>query len=48
MTAAAGGLAFWMANASELLHFYRQDIDLGPLTQSAQAILAQAIQESFA
>eukprot|EP00111_Clytia_hemisphaerica_P006331 TCONS_00018348-protein len=44
----AGGLAFWMANASELLHFYRQDMDLGPLTQSAQAILAQSIQESFA
>ncbi|XP_065650101.1 afadin isoform X2 [Hydra vulgaris] len=44
----AGGLAFWMANASELLHFYRQDIDLGPLTQTAQAILAQSIQEAFA
>lgn len=44
----AGGLAFWMANASELLHFYRQDMDLDPLTQTAQAILAQSIQESFA
>ncbi|XP_057307397.1 afadin-like isoform X2 [Hydractinia symbiolongicarpus] len=44
----AGGLAFWMANASELLHFYRQDSTIGPLTKSAQAILAQSIQEAFA
>ncbi|XP_033113296.1 afadin-like isoform X2 [Anneissia japonica] len=43
----AGALAFWLANASELLHFIKHDKDMGGLSQDAQDILSGAVQESF-
>ncbi|XP_030640800.1 afadin [Chanos chanos] len=43
----AVALAFWLANASELLNFIRQDRDLGPLTLEAQDSLAHAVQKAF-
>lgn len=43
----AGSLGFWMANASEFLHFLKQDLELSPLTQNAQGILAQTVQHAF-
>ncbi|KAL2098852.1 hypothetical protein ACEWY4_005332 [Coilia grayii] len=43
----AVSLAFWMANASELLNFLRQDRDLNPLTRPAQSSLAQLINQAF-
>ncbi|XP_077977276.1 uncharacterized protein LOC144432854 isoform X2 [Glandiceps talaboti] len=43
----AGALSFWMANASEFLHFLKQDVDLSPITLDAQDILAAAIQQAF-
>ena len=43
----AGNLAFWMANASELLHFVKQDTSLSLFTETAQGILAQSVQHAF-
>ncbi|XP_062379464.1 afadin [Sardina pilchardus] len=43
----AVSLAFWMANASELLNFLRQDRDLNPLTRPTQKTLAQLVHHSF-
>lgn len=43
----AGSLAFWMANASELLHFLKQDTSLSLFTESAQGILAKSVQHAF-
>ncbi|KAK3098166.1 hypothetical protein FSP39_016827 [Pinctada imbricata] len=40
-------LAFWMANSSEILHFYKQDNDVQPFSQDAQEILAESVQLSF-
>jgi len=40
-------LAFWMANASELLNFVRRDRDLCPITLQAQNTLAQLVQQAF-
>ncbi|KAG2468292.1 AFAD protein, partial [Polypterus senegalus] len=43
----AGALAFWMANASELLNFIKQDKDLSRITLDAQDILAHLVQMAF-
>ncbi|XP_015803038.3 afadin isoform X12 [Nothobranchius furzeri] len=43
----AGALAFWMANASELLNFIKQDRDLSRITLDAQDILAHLVQMAF-
>uniref|UniRef100_A0A667YMR1 Afadin, adherens junction formation factor n=1 Tax=Myripristis murdjan TaxID=586833 RepID=A0A667YMR1_9TELE len=43
----AGALAFWMANASELLNFIKQDRDLSRVTLDAQDILAHLVQMAF-
>ncbi|XP_034017993.1 LOW QUALITY PROTEIN: afadin [Thalassophryne amazonica] len=43
----AGALAFWMANASELLNFIKQDRDLCRITLDAQDILAHLVQMAF-
>ncbi|XP_039530139.1 afadin isoform X2 [Pimephales promelas] len=43
----AVALAFWMANASELLNFVRRDRDLCPITLQAQNTLAQLVQQAF-
>ncbi|XP_044024903.1 afadin isoform X19 [Siniperca chuatsi] len=43
----AGALAFWMANASELLNFIKQDRDLNRMTLDAQDILAHLVQMAF-
>ncbi len=43
----AGALSFWMANASELLHFLKQDVDISRFTVDAQDILAEAVQVAF-
>ncbi|KAJ8314800.1 hypothetical protein KUTeg_006950 [Tegillarca granosa] len=40
-------LAFWMANASEILHFYKQDHDIHPFSQDAQEMLAESVQMAF-
>lgn len=40
-------LAFWMANASELLNFVRHDIDVSPCTSEAQDTLAKSVQQAF-
>ncbi|XP_073683627.1 afadin-like [Garra rufa] len=40
-------LAFWMANASELLNFIRWDRDLCHITFQAQNSLAQLVQQAF-
>lgn len=40
-------LAFWMANASEILHFFKQDHDVHPFSRDAQEMLAEAVQISF-
>ena len=36
-----------MANASELLHFIKQDRDLSGMTADAQDTLAEAVQHAF-
>ncbi|XP_078617983.1 afadin-like isoform X11 [Branchiostoma floridae x Branchiostoma japonicum] len=46
-SAIAGVLAFWMANASELLHFLKMDRDTSRQTQEAQGILGDAVQMAF-
>ena len=43
----AGALAFWMANASELLNFVKQDRDLSRITLDAQDVLAHLVQVAF-
>ncbi|KAK3542239.1 hypothetical protein QTP86_021401, partial [Hemibagrus guttatus] len=43
----AGALAFWMANASELLNFIKQDKDLSRITLDAQDVLAHLVQLAF-
>lgn len=43
----AGALAFWMANASELLNFVKQDRDLSRITVDAQDVLAHLVQMAF-
>ncbi|XP_040015860.2 afadin isoform X34 [Gasterosteus aculeatus] len=43
----AGALAFWMANASELLNFVKQDRDLSRVTLDAQDVLAHLVQMAF-
>lgn len=43
----AGALAFWMANASELLNFIKQDRDLSQITLDAQDVLAHLVQMAF-
>ena len=43
----AGALAFWMANASELLNFVKQDRDLSRITLDAQDVLAHLVQMAF-
>ncbi|XP_075718755.1 afadin isoform X25 [Rhinoderma darwinii] len=43
----AGALAFWMANASELLNFLKQDRDLSRITLDAQDVLAHLVQMAF-
>ncbi|XP_069091029.1 afadin isoform X11 [Pleurodeles waltl] len=43
----AGSLAFWMANASELLNFIKQDRDLSRITLDAQDVLAHLVQMAF-
>ncbi|KAG8504740.1 Afadin [Galemys pyrenaicus] len=43
----AGALAFWMANASELLNFIKQDRDLSRITLDAQDVLAHLVQLAF-
>ncbi|XP_055361973.1 afadin [Betta splendens] len=43
----AGALAFWMANASELLNFLKNDKDLGPLTQPSQLELSHLVHQAY-
>ncbi|KAH3729846.1 hypothetical protein DPMN_055824 [Dreissena polymorpha] len=40
-------LAFWMANASEVLHFFKQDRDIHPFSMDSQEMLAEAVQMAF-
>ncbi|KAL8593983.1 hypothetical protein ACOMHN_045666 [Nucella lapillus] len=40
-------LAFWMANASEVLHFFKQDVDVQPYASDSQELLAEAVQMAF-
>ncbi|KAG0411405.1 hypothetical protein HPB47_011467, partial [Ixodes persulcatus] len=42
-----GPLALWLANASELLHFLRQDRHLSAYTLDAQDLLTEAVQLAF-
>lgn len=36
-----------MANASEVLHFFKQDRDIHPFSQDSQEMLAEAVQMAF-
>ncbi|XP_052088290.1 afadin-like isoform X5 [Mytilus californianus] len=40
-------LALWMANASEILNFFKQDHDIHPFSLEAQEILAESVQLAF-
>ena len=40
-------LALWMANSSEILHFFKQDHDIFPFSQDAQEMLAESVQLAF-
>lgn len=40
-------LAFWMANASEVLHFFKQDADIQVYSSDSQELLAEAVQMAF-
>ena len=42
-----GSLAFWMANASELLHFLKADHDTAAYCKDGKQILAQSVQLAF-
>jgi afadin len=43
----AESLTFWMANASELLHFLKADRHISAFTLDAQDILAETVHASF-
>ncbi|XP_026161121.1 afadin [Mastacembelus armatus] len=43
----AGALAFWMANSSELLNFFKHDKDLCPLTQQSQLDLSHLVHKAY-
>ena len=43
----ANYLAFWMANASELLHFLKSDRQIGAFSLDAQDVLADVVQLAF-
>nr|XP_054753756.1 afadin-like [Lytechinus pictus] len=43
----AGALTFWLANVSELLHFFMADRDIGGISQDAQDILHTCVQNTF-
>lgn len=40
-------LAFWMANASELLHFLKSDRHICAFSLDSQDLLAEAVQSAF-
>jgi len=42
-----GSLSFWLANTSELLHFVKQDRDIGAGSIAAQNHLADIIRQAF-
>jgi len=42
-----GLLSFWMANASEMLNFFKRDSDVLPSCLPSQNLLAEAIQLAF-
>jgi len=42
-----GSLSFWLANTSELLHFMKQDRDIGACSVAAQNHLADVIRLAF-
>jgi afadin len=43
----AESLTFWMANASELLHFLKADRHISAFTLDAQDILAETVHAAF-
>ncbi|XP_039993356.1 afadin-like [Xiphias gladius] len=43
----AGAIAFWMANSSELLNFFKHDKDLCPLTQQSQLDLSHLVHKAY-
>ncbi|XP_051942619.1 afadin-like [Hippocampus zosterae] len=43
----AGALAFWMANASELLNFFKHDKDLSGLTRQSQLDLSHLVHKAY-
>ncbi|XP_074640030.1 afadin-like [Tubulanus polymorphus] len=43
----AAGLSFWMANASEILNFFKQDRDLNAYSVDAQNVLAETVEVGF-
>ncbi|XP_029350222.1 afadin [Echeneis naucrates] len=43
----AGALAFWIANSSELLHFFKHDKDLCPLTKQSQPALSHLVYKAY-
>lgn len=45
--AAAGALAFWMANAAELLNFLQRDGDVSLLTRQSQLELSQLVHRAY-
>ncbi|KAI3367154.1 hypothetical protein L3Q82_008211 [Scortum barcoo] len=45
--AIAGALAFWMANSSELLNFFKHDRDLSSLTQQSQLDLSHLVHKAY-
>ncbi|XP_054597763.2 afadin [Nothobranchius furzeri] len=45
--AMAGALAFWMANCSELLNFFKHDKDLNLLTQQSQLDLSHQVHTAY-
>ncbi|XP_077396114.1 afadin isoform X2 [Festucalex cinctus] len=42
-----GALAFWMANTSELLNFFKHDKDLSRLTQQSQLDLSHLVHKAY-
>nr|XP_061798640.1 afadin-like [Nerophis lumbriciformis] len=43
----AGALAFWMANTSELLNFFKHDKDLSRLTRQSQLDLSRLLHKAY-
>ena len=43
----ASVLSFWMANSSELLHFFKQDNQISVSSKNCQDLLAQTVQMAF-